>query len=101
MTEDTPFTRFVTLVDVNEATAQNVQELASIWGTVENELDEIGVQIEESYAALGAFDFLITFQAPSTDVAFQADVILERHGLDVRTIAVTPTAHFNELVEDL
>lgn len=101
MSDDPPFVRFVTLVDVNEATAQNVQELASIWGKIDNELDDIGVTVEESYAVLGEIDFLVVFQAPNTDTAFQADIVLERHGLDVQTMEITPTDQFSDLVDDL
>lgn len=101
MSAEPPFTRFVALVDVAEANAQNIQDLASIWGEIGNELEEIGVEIEESYAVLGDVDFLIVFQAPGADVAFQADTVLERHGLDARTMEITPTDHFSELVDDL
>lgn len=101
MSPDPPFSRFVSLIDVNEAEAQNVQELASIWGEITNELERIGVEVEESYAVMGGVDFMIVFQAPSTDVAFQGAVILEGHGLDVETMQVTPTEHFSELVADV
>jgi uncharacterized protein with GYD domain len=101
MSEDPPFTRYVTLVDVDESNAQNVQELASLWGEIDNELANIGVEVEESFAVLGEVDFLVIFEAPSTDVAFQADTVLERHGLDVQTETVTSTDHFAELVGDL
>lgn len=100
-TDEDAFTSFVALVDVNEPDAQNVQELASIWGTIENELAEIGVAVQASYAVLGEVDFLVVYEAPGPDVAFQADVVLERHGLDVQTMELTPTDHFAELVHDV
>lgn len=101
MASGSSFTGFVALVDCNETTAQNIQELASIWGTIDNELAEIGARVDDAYAVLGEIDFLIVFHAPSTDVAFQADIILERHGFDVQMMEIAPTDRFSELVEDL
>lgn len=101
MSSENAFTRFVTLVDMNEESAQNVQEMASIWGKIDNELQDIGVTVEDSYAVLGEVDFLIIYEAPSPEEAFQADIILERHGLDVQTMELTPTEHFSELVMDV
>ena len=101
MSTESTATRFVSHVDVDDANAQNVQELASIWGRIENELQELDVEVQESYAVLGSTDFLVVFEAPSTDEAFQADVVLERHGLDVETNQMVPTREFAGLVEDL
>jgi uncharacterized protein with GYD domain len=56
--------------------------------------------VEESYAVLGEIDFLIVFQSPNSDTAFQADIVLERHGLDVQTMEITPTDQFSALVDD-
>lgn len=100
-TDQDAFTTYVALVDVSEANAQNVQELASIWGTVENELAEVGVAVQASYAVLGEVDFLVIYEAPGPDITFKADVVLERHGLDVQTMELTPTEHFAELVHDV
>ena len=101
MSTESSFTRFVSLVDVDDADAQNVQELASIWGRIENELQNLDVEVQESAALLGSTDFLVVFEAPSTDEAFQADVVLERHGLDVQTNQMVSTGEFAALVEDL
>lgn len=101
MATESTFTRYASLVDVNEATAQNVQELASVWGQIDNELSEIGVEVEESYAVLGEVDFLVVFEAPTKEAAFKADVVLERHGLDVQTMEIAPTSQFSELVHDV
>ena len=83
MSTESTDTRFVSLVDVDDVNAQNVQELASLWGRIENELQELDVDVRESYALLGSTDFLVVFEAPTTDEAFQAEVVLERHGLAV------------------
>lgn len=101
MDTNSSFTRFVSLVDVTASNTQNVQELAALWGEIDNELQEIGVEVEDSYAVLGEVDFLVIFDAPSTDEAFQADIVLERHGLRVQTMEITDTDHFAALVGDL
>lgn len=100
MAQQTEFTRFVALVDVAEPDAQNIQELAALWGDIQQEFDHIDASIEESYAVLGEFDFLVIFEGPTTETAFQADVVLERHGLTVQTMEIIDTRNFSELVTD-
>lgn len=100
MTQDTEFTKFVALVDVNEE-VQNVQEMASVWGDVRQEFEAVGAEIDESYAVLGEFDFLVTFEGPDSETAFKADVVLERHGLTVQTMEVLDTGEFSKLVDDV
>lgn len=94
------FTTFVSLVEVSEPNVQNIQELASVWGQIKQELDEIGAEVLESFAVLGEVDFIVVFEAEDMDTAFKSDVVLERHGLSVQTMEVTPTEHFAKLVED-
>lgn len=101
MPGDSSFTRFVSLVDVTESNTQNIQELAALWGKIDNELGEIGVEVADAYAVLGEVDFLVIFDAPDTDKAFRADIVLERHGLSVQTMEITDTDHFASLVGDL
>jgi len=100
MPQDADFTTFVSLVDVSEPNVQNIQELASVWGQVRQELDDIGAEVRDSYAVLGEVDFIVIFEAEDMDTAFKSDVVLERHGLRVQTMEVTPTEHFAALVED-
>lgn len=100
MPQDTDSTRFVTLLNVTEQ-VQNVQELASVWGTVRRECADVGVEIREAYAVLGEFDFLVVFDAPDRDAAFKAAIIVERHGFDAQTMEVVPTDHLADLVQDI
>lgn len=100
MPQQTEFTKFVALIDIDESNAQNVQEMASIWGDIRREFEEIGASIEESYALLGEYDFLVTFEAPAVGTAFEADIVLERHGLSVQTMEMVDTEEFSELVRD-
>lgn len=101
MTQDTEFTTYVALVDITDTNVQNVQEMASVWGDLRDEFDRIGADIVESYAALGMADFVVIFEGPNTETAFKADVVLERHGLDVETTEVVETDAFAELVEEI
>ncbi|WP_251342844.1 GYD domain-containing protein [Haloplanus halophilus] len=101
MSQQPTFTTYVALIDVADPNVQNMQELASVWGDITREFDRIGASIEDAYAALGEHDFLVIFDGSGTETAFQADVILERHGLDVQTMEVVDTETFSELVTDL
>lgn len=98
---DDSFTKFMTLVTIDGPNVQNVQEMSQVWGRVEEEFDDLDATLEQAYAVLGQADFVVIFEAASTDVAFQAGVTLERHGLNTQTMAITPTDRFGELVEDL
>jgi len=101
MPQQTDATRYVSLVDVSDPNVQNVQELAATWGDVREELAEVGVEVEDAYVILGEVDFVVVLDAESTDAAFRADVVLERHGLDVQTMEALPTEEFGALVEEL
>jgi len=95
------FTKFMSLVTIDEPNVQNVQEMSQVWGQIREEFAALDATLEDAYAVLGQVDFVVIFDAPSTDVAFQAGVTLERHGLEARTMHITPTDHFGELVGDL
>lgn len=87
-------------VTVEDREFQNVQELASIWGEIRGELEAFDVEIVDTYAVLGAYDFLLLFEAPDRDTVFRAAITIESHGLDLQTMEITPTEDFAELVED-
>lgn len=101
MPQDTTFTKFVALIDIDDPNVQNMQDIASVWGDIRQEFEAVDATIEDAYAALGQFDFVVMFEGPSTETAFKADVILERHGLSVQTMEVIETSEFSTLVEDL
>ena len=101
LNNDDSFTKFLTLVTVEDADVQNVQDLTRIWGEIREEFHDLDATLEDTYAVLGEIDFAVIFEAPTTDVAFKAGVTLERHGLDAQTMEITSTDHFGEIVEDL
>lgn len=88
------------LVTVEDRDFQNVQELASIWGEIRGDLEELDVEIVDTYAVLGAYDFLILYSVPEPDLAFEAALHIESHGLDIETMKVKSTDEFAELVDD-
>ena len=92
--------RYLSLVTVGDRQFQNVQELASLWGEIRGELEAFDVEIKDTYAILGAYDFLIIFEAPDRDTVFQAAITIEGYGLDLETMEITDTDRFAELVED-
>lgn len=101
MTQRPTFDTYAALIDVADPNVQNMQEMASVWGDVQQEFDRVGASIDDAYAVLGEHEFIVIFEGSSTETAFQADVILERHGLDVRTMEAVDTEAFAELVSDL
>lgn len=101
MVQESEFTTFAALIKIGSATTQNVQEVASIWGDIKQDFDDTDADIEESYAVLGEFDFLVIFEGPSSEAAFQADVVFDRYGLEVQTMELTETSAFADLVTDI
>lgn len=92
---------YVSLVEVDDTTFQNIQELTSLWGEIRNEVERFDVEIEHSYAILGAYDFLVIMEAPDRDTMFQAALKIEGYGLDLQTMEIAPTDHFADLVDDV
>jgi len=91
---------YVSHVTVDDRQFQNVQELASIWGEIRGELEAFDVDLVDTYAVLGGYDFLVLFEAPDRETVFQAALTVESHGLDLETSEITPTEDFADLVDD-
>jgi uncharacterized protein with GYD domain len=91
---------WLSLVEVDGAEFQDLQELASLWGDISLELEEIDAEIVETYALLGRFDFLLVFEAPDRDSVFELALAAERHGLDMTTMEGVPIEHFGSLVDE-
>lgn len=87
-------------VTVEDREFQNVQELASIWGEIHGDLEALDVEVVDTYAVLGSYDFLVLYEAPDRDAAFRTAITVESHGLDLETMEITPTENFADLVDD-
>lgn len=93
--------RYIALVDVDEQEFQNPQELAAIWGEVRSDIERLGGEYVDSYALIGGYDFLVTFEVEEEDVAVQIALTIERHGLDTHTMRAVSVERLGELVEDI
>lgn len=92
---------YITHVDVREDQYQNPQELSSIWGTIREDIEHLGGEIIDTYVVLGDHDFRITYTVDSVETAFQVTQVIERQGLDTKTMEALPLDRLGELVEDV
>ncbi|GAB3018744.1 GYD domain-containing protein [Natronobiforma cellulositropha] len=92
---------YASLVDATDREVHTAQELASIWGEIDREFTELGVELRESYAILGSHDFLVTFEAPDHETGFKSALTLRRHGLSAETMQVLDTDAFAHVVDDI
>ncbi len=91
---------YAAVVDITDTHVQNVQKFASIWGDIQREVEELDGHITDAFAILGEHDFLVLFEAPNSDCAFQIAILVERYGLDTQTLELKPVERFGELVND-
>lgn len=92
---------YMAMVDVRDENVQNVQELASMWGDLQTDIDEFGGELKDAYAVLGEHDFLVIFEATGRDGAFKTSLSIERYGLDTQTMEIIPVDEMGQLVEDI
>ena len=92
---------YMALVDVSDENVQNVQELASMWGDLNGDIEQYGGKLIDAYAVLGEHDYLVIFEADGRDGAFKTSVSIERYGLDTQTMEIIPVEEMGALVEDI
>ena len=92
---------YLVLADVDPDAFQNAQELASIWGEIEAEIEQQGGEPGVSYAVAGEYDFLLTYDAEDTETAMKIAVAIERHGLDTQTMPAVPVERLGDVVDDV
>jgi uncharacterized protein with GYD domain len=91
---------YLSQIDVNEDEYQNPQELIAVWGTIREEIEDLGGEISATYAILGGYDFHIVFDVPDGETAFQVTQSIERHGLDTTTMRALALDQIGTLVDD-
>ena len=91
---------YASFIRLEDRTAQNAQDLASIWGDAGNELAEFDAEIIDAYAMLGEYDFLVIYEAPDHEGALKSSLTLGRHGLACQTTEIVDVDDFAHLVED-
>ena len=92
---------YMSLVDVDDRSVQNAQELSSIWGEIRTEFEDHEAEVLDSYAILGGHDFLVLFDAADRESAFKSALTLRRHGLSAQTMEVVDTDDFANLVDEI
>ena len=92
---------YASLIEMDDRDIQNPQEFASFWGELETEFADLEAELLDSYVILGEYDFLVIFEAPERDDAFQTSLALGRHGLSAQTMSATHTDEFAHLVDDV
>ena len=92
---------YIVLADVNEQEFQNPQELVTVWGEIQADIERLGGELRESYALIGGYDFQLTFEVPEDDTAIQIAMAIERHGLDTKTMRALSIDRVGELIEDI
>jgi uncharacterized protein with GYD domain len=91
---------YMTMVDANEREYQNPQELLSIWGTIQDELETFDASLTSTHVMLGGYDFHLVFDAADRQTAFQVTQVIERHGLTTQTMPAMPIDQVGDLVDD-
>ena len=92
---------YVCEIDVNEGQIQNPQRLASLWGEVKEDIEQLGGNVIDTYTILGGYDFLMIFEVEGEDTAFKVSQVIEQHGLDTETMQAFPIERMGELVDDV
>ncbi|NUB90978.1 GYD domain-containing protein [Haloterrigena sp. SYSU A558-1] len=92
---------YASLVDVDDRSVQNAQELSSIWGEIRTEFEDHEAEVLDSYAILGEHDFLVLFDAADRESAFKSALTLRRHGLSAQTMEIVDTDDFANLVDEI
>lgn len=92
---------YLSLIDVDDQSVQNVQDLGAIWGAIRTEIEEHDAELVDSYAVLGEYDFVVVFEAENENAAFQTALTLRRHGLDAQTMPLVAIEDFAHLAEDV
>lgn len=92
---------YISQVDVNEDRFQNPQELLTAWGTIREDVEQLGGEIVDTYAILGDYDFHVMFTVDSSETAFQVTQVVEGQGFDTKTMEALPLDRLGELVDDV
>ncbi|MFC7044942.1 GYD domain-containing protein [Halobacteriaceae archaeon GCM10025711] len=92
---------YAALVDVNESAFQNTQEMASVWGDIKLDIEDLDGELYDAYAILGEYDFLLLYEAADREAAFQMAVAVERYGFDMETMETIPIEEMGSLVAEI
>lgn len=92
---------YMALVDVRECAPNNAQELATAWGELNHEIEELDADLLDAWAVLGERDFMVLFEADDREHALKISLLVERRGLDMQTMELIPVERFGAIVDDI
>ncbi|WP_232687394.1 GYD domain-containing protein [Halobacterium zhouii] len=92
---------YAAIATVETGRFQNAQELASIWGDVQTDLEDKNCHLIDAYVLLGERDVLLLFEADSREDALQASIAVQRYGISMDTMEAMNVDRLGELVDEL
>lgn len=92
---------YMILADVHEQEFQNPQELVTVWGDVNDDIEAIGGELRESFAMMGNHDFVLIVDVEDDEQALQVAIAVERYGIDTTSMQLFPVDRLGEIVEDV
>jgi uncharacterized protein with GYD domain len=94
-------TVYTLLADINDDRFQNPQEIGTIWGEIQEEIEQLGGEIKHSYILLGDYDFQIIFDADHENAVLQIAMAVQRHGMQTKTMRSVPIDRLGNLADDI
>jgi uncharacterized protein with GYD domain len=91
---------YAAFANVETAEFQNVQELASIWGDLRQDLSTRDCELRDAYVLLGESDVLLLFDADDRQAALEASIAAERYGIELQTMEAMHVDDLGEMVEE-
>ncbi|MXR21246.1 GYD domain-containing protein [Halobacterium bonnevillei] len=91
---------YAAFANVETGEYQNVQELASIWGDLRQDLETRNCDLLDAYILLGERDVLLLLEADSHDSALAASIAAQRYGIEMQTMEALHVDDLGELAED-
>ncbi len=89
--------KYVSLIALPE-NGRDEAEVASLFRNLGTDIQEYDAHIDQCYAVLGEYDFMVVVDAPDRNAAFRASIAIENQGLDTQTMEIIPIEEFSSLV---
>lgn len=92
---------YMILADVESGDFQNVQEWATNWGEITDEIRRFDGEILDAHVVLGEHDFEFIYEAPDEEAALQIAIAIERYGLDTQTHQLIDVERMGSLTDEI
>lgn len=93
-------TRYVVAAELTGETAQNPQELISMWGGIREDCAAMDVEIVDAWAVFGDHDFIAVVDPPDRRDMLRTSLIMQRRGLRTTSMPAISTESFASVVSD-